>query len=504
VKKLSLHVFRTRPKQVVALFPSSYCNGRATTDAALKEYGAKLSAYYAVFTETEMIAINATAEDHERIGTNVMQRVLKDRRYLPNLIAWSEKWKNRLRDYLLRNLNAKTIRTLSGKQIAKHYHMYVELYQEFHLINCPPWYIGGDIVERAVRAWLEKKSTNLDNDLAILTAPLDYEAETAEEERKLLDLAIRLAKKGIRHLKTTKDLPEEIQKTFLKHVDEFCSIPFGYKSGVVWDELHFLEKLNELLPHADTTKQAKEQEQRERKEQQDALMKKLNPPKDMKALIVALRQMSYLQDLKKTVQTRSHPLLQLVVNAEIARRLNIPRDMLNYLHCSEIEQYLVQGKMPLAAYKDAQERMKYGILIIQRNKYTWLTGNKAREFTRVNGLDMAVQDVKELKGTAAFKGKTTGTVKVCRTSPEAAKVKDGDILVTAMTTPDFVPAMKRAAAIVTDEGGITCHAAIVSREMKKPCIIGTKIATKVLKDGDVVEVDATTGMVKILKRVAAK
>ena len=72
----------------------------------------------------------------------------------------------------------------------------------------------------------------------------------------------------------------------------------------------------------------------------------------------------------------------------------------------------------------------------------------------------------------------------------------GDILVTEMTTPDFVPAMKRASAIVTDKGGITCHAAIVSRELNIPCVIGTKIATKVFKDGDVVEVNATSGVVK--------
>jgi pyruvate,water dikinase len=69
-----------------------------------------------------------------------------------------------------------------------------------------------------------------------------------------------------------------------------------------------------------------------------------------------------------------------------------------------------------------------------------------------------------------------------------------------MTTPEFVPLIKLAKAIITNVGGITCHAAIVSREMNKPCIIGTKIATKVLKDGDLVEVDANRGVIKILKR----
>ena len=79
------------------------------------------------------------------------------------------------------------------------------------------------------------------------------------------------------------------------------------------------------------------------------------------------------------------------------------------------------------------------------------------------------------------------------------KFKNKEILVSSMTTPSMVPIMKKAAAFITDEGGITCHAAILAREMKKPCIIGTKVATKALKDGDLVEVDADKGMVRIIK-----
>ncbi|MFB6226184.1 MAG: PEP-utilizing enzyme [Candidatus Paceibacteria bacterium] len=76
------------------------------------------------------------------------------------------------------------------------------------------------------------------------------------------------------------------------------------------------------------------------------------------------------------------------------------------------------------------------------------------------------------------------------------KVKEGDILVSPMTMPKYMPAMKRAAGFVTDEGGVTCHAAIVSREMEKPCIIGTDIATEVLENGDKVKVNANEGIVK--------
>ena len=81
-----------------------------------------------------------------------------------------------------------------------------------------------------------------------------------------------------------------------------------------------------------------------------------------------------------------------------------------------------------------------------------------------------------------------------------AKMREEDILVSISTQPDLVPAMKKAAAFVTDQGGVTSHAAIVAREMRKPCVIATKIATKALHDGDIVEVDADKGLVKVISR----
>lgn len=105
-----------------------------------------------------------------------------------------------------------------------------------------------------------------------------------------------------------------------------------------------------------------------------------------------------------------------------------------------------------------------------------------------------------IKGVVAFKGSVKGRVKIVKTAEEIEKVLDGDILVATTTVPSFIIGMHRAAAFVTDEGGITSHAAIVARELRKPCIIGTKIATKVLKDGDIVEVDAERGIITILKQ----
>ena len=122
---------------------------------------------------------------------------------------------------------------------------------------------------------------------------------------------------------------------------------------------------------------------------------------------------------------------------------------------------------------------------------------------------LVIQQFKEggfIKGGIGNKGRVKGIVRKLLVSEYYNKIKlnklrqEKDyVLITPMTMPELVPFIRNAVAFVTDEGGITCHAAIVARELKKPCIIGTKIATRVLKDGDMVEVDADKGMVKILK-----
>ncbi|MGO3752228.1 MAG: phosphoenolpyruvate synthase [Peptoniphilaceae bacterium] len=100
-----------------------------------------------------------------------------------------------------------------------------------------------------------------------------------------------------------------------------------------------------------------------------------------------------------------------------------------------------------------------------------------------------------VKGLPASPGIGRGKVRLIKDISEINLVQDGDILVTEMTNPDMVPAMRKAAGVVTDEGGRTCHAAIVSRELQIPCIVGSKNATKVLKDGLQVTVDSTRGIV---------
>jgi pyruvate,water dikinase len=98
-------------------------------------------------------------------------------------------------------------------------------------------------------------------------------------------------------------------------------------------------------------------------------------------------------------------------------------------------------------------------------------------------------------GLGAAPGEASGPVRVISALEMAGDLEEGEVLVTHMTAPDWVPLMRRAAAIVTDSGGMTCHAAIVSRELGIPCVVGTSEATKVLRDGEVVTVDAGAGVI---------
>ena len=104
-----------------------------------------------------------------------------------------------------------------------------------------------------------------------------------------------------------------------------------------------------------------------------------------------------------------------------------------------------------------------------------------------------------MKGQIAQPGKVEGIVKLVFGPQHNSKVKEGEILISRATSPQLLPAMKKAVAFITDVGGITSHAAIVAREMKKPCVVGTKHATEIFSDGDLVEVDANEGIIKLIK-----
>ena len=166
-------------------------------------------------------------------------------------------------------------------------------------------------------------------------------------------------------------------------------------------------------------------------------------------------------------------------------------------------------------YKEIFESLEVGNLVVPmtvimdrlENGYAYFIGYRTEALITgadIQGLSDILHPptndeiVREIKGQVAYKGKVQGIARVILDRKNASELQEGEILVTAMTSPEFVPAMKISAGIITNEGGVLCHAAIMSRELRRPCIIGTKVATDVINTGQMIELDADTGIIKLL------
>ncbi len=161
----------------------------------------------------------------------------------------------------------------------------------------------------------------------------------------------------------------------------------------------------------------------------------------------------------------------------------------------EIEAYF--GGTPLPDKNILKNRYARSVLLVEEARQELFVG---KDTGLIEDIVRSKIQMDLIRGQIAYQGKSAGRVRIVWNPSDPSIVFEyGDILVTGMTRPEFLPLMKKAGAFITDAGGILSHAAIVAREMKKPCIIGTGVATKVLKDGDLVEVDANVGVVKILK-----
>jgi phosphohistidine swiveling domain-containing protein len=500
--KLSLQSWRARPQDSIALFPSVYTMAYATGAKCLKLYGAKLKSAIFVIHNQDMNILMESQADYQKFSRLLVAKFKKQPHYLENLLNWSEAQLDSLRSFIDKNLGAEIISALSNEQIAVRYLKYVDKYLAYHLKNTPAWWLGALAAEEELKKYLQNhySDKNVDELLTLIIEPLEYQSENKCEELALLDLAANLRKFGFKKINQINELPAKLRTQFLNHVFRYSSLPFGYKTGLIWSQPHFLKALNVLLKNKSVSAVARIRAAKLKIIRRDQLVASLKLPLDIKNLVVALRQLAYLQELKKTTQTRSHPTLQLVVKPEIARRLDLRLEWLDYLDEQEIAVCLRRGVVGTNFKKELAQRIKSAVVIISRQKASWLTTSQTKQFMRENGLLFDIDKKQKITGQIASGGLAQGRVKICRLSTEIHKIKTGDILVSAMTTPDFVPAMRKAAAIITDEGGITSHAAIVARELRKPCIIGTKLATRVLHDGDLVEVDANRGIIKILAK----
>ncbi len=216
----------------------------------------------------------------------------------------------------------------------------------------------------------------------------------------------------------------------------------------------------------------------------------LTAPAAAESILEALQIVATIQDVRKKYSLMWVEGVGRMLE-EQERRTTIPvRDL---YHCLWKE--LIQDKINPSDLKRRQEGC---VIHWDENGEHVYTDEEAKDI-KADASDYLLKNnhsSQEVSGFVASPGSVRGRAVVILDPSHAPPMQAGDILVTAMTRPEFLPLMYKAAAFVTDEGGITSHAAIVAREMNKPCIIGTKIATKVFKTGDIIEIDGKQGRVR--------
>ncbi len=308
-----------------------------------------------------------------------------------------------------------------------------------------------------------------------------------EEEIEFLELLQKINK-----------LPAvEKDKIIYDYYKKWRWTPYGY-IGPAYTLEYYEKKIKDNLDKMDIKKikdTIKEELKRHGKikKQQEQLIKEINIPKNLEHSFAIARDIIWLKDYRKYCFWHGHYILDFI-NSEIARRLNLSLVQVNYLTFTEMEQAFAEGKFD---ENILNARLKRSVIVAKKDNCQYFFDDEARKILDKMEIEEQIIDTTDgFKGTCACPGKVNGKVKIVIGIDDLDKVKESDIMVSLTTYPSFLPAMKRAGAIITEDGGITCHAAIVAREFRIPCVVGVKKVTELLKDGDVVSVDAVSGLIK--------
>lgn len=340
----------------------------------------------------------------------------------------------------------------------------------------------------------------------LLTMP-PRESNVKREELELLEIYLLIFKnqplqKLFLQMPTAKLLPAlkqgypKIYSLLKQHTEKFCWVYYVYQ-GPAANMEYFADLLKDLTERkVDPNKKLKDYNNDKKtiaKEQSQALQSLGLNNYERQIVLLACDGVFYKAQ-RRELQSCSYYYMEAVLTA-IAQKLNLSLTQVRMMLANEVADALLKNKVDINLLNSRKKIVFLG----RTDKTTCLTGKKATNYLRKNTkIEKLNLNVKEVTGTVAYPGKAKGTVKIINSPKEMEKMRRGDILVAQTTNPNLMPVIRQAAAIVTDEGGLTCHAAIVSRELKIPCVVGTKIASKFLKDGDMVEVDANKGIVKKL------
>ncbi len=386
---------------------------------------------------------------------------------------------------LFSRLDKLSFSSLSNENLIQEYKKFSQVYSDWFVITISLELAASSLEpmlgERLKKYYKESEQKDYQRDFATLTAPLTLTFYRQEEKDLLKILTLPKAKQA---------------KALENHQRKYYWIFNSYAGGRVMDINYFKKELSKYSK-TNFRKTLKEIEEYSSKIKNDkeAVFEKIGIKKEDKKFAYVVETFSRLLDERKMINFKSEHYLELFVR-EMAKRTGIFADNLKYLLSEELFK-----SFDFIDKKLIKERKECFVLSCTDKKIKHFVGDNANvlanQFSAVKNINENV-----IHGKTASTGDGhyfRGVAKIVLTIDEIDKINKGDILVTTMTSPDFVIGMKKAGAIITDTGGMLSHAAIVSRELKIPCIVGTEIATKVIRDGDVVELHCGRGTVRIIQ-----
>lgn len=364
--------------------------------------------------------------------------------------------------------------------------VYLDLYKPYltnYLIN----YIGGRLKESGVKLTAKECFVKLTTSQKL--------SKIQEEEISLMKVATNVARKDFKGINGVDDLNHITRSMFDNHVEKFKYLGYNFE-GPAFTTEYFWERFTKMFSKENIESEIKIIREKKQKDEikRNNILAKINLDNKHKLLLELTRNFIYSKDYRKAAMVESYYMVEKLLK-EIGVRTNLSINEVRNCLFKEIKEILI-GRKKIS--HELKKRMKWCIFVVINKKLPGkvLTDERYEQIKKFLSKKEDYNEVNYFHGQVASLGKARGVVKIIKSVADISKMQKGNIMVAQMTNPDLLLAMKKSSAIITDLGGITCHAAIVSREINKPCIIGTKVATKILKDGDRVEVDANQGEVR--------
>jgi phosphohistidine swiveling domain-containing protein len=401
-------------------------------------------------------------------------------------------WQRKGVENLSRNikiLERKNLTTLSNKNLLKDFIYFSEIYMQFWRESAlhDAFDLGGEII--LSRAIEREKIVLLDSEIHLLTA-VDELTWPQKERRDFLKL-VDEARKNLK-------IKIVVSKGIKEHAAKYHWILNHYAGTRKLDKKYFLNEIRQYLKQPKKYQRDKEIVAHIKviKQQREKLIKKLSLSKEFLADLNFIMTLALWRDERKAYTQMADAVIT-KFSSEFSRRTGLNRDIIESLFWPELV-FLLKGKISQEKIKELAKKRFEGAFFLDFVKYIQaIYGKEAEELYKYMEAIISGGE-NEVKGRPVFAGIARGTAKIIKSPAEFNRIKKGDILIAPNTRPEYLPIMKIAGAIVTEEGGLTCHAAIVSRELKIPCVVGAQGILSVIKDGDSIEVDANKGIIKIV------